>query len=203
MPDKPTKKLFLLDGHALVYRAPLAFINRPMINSKGINTSAMFGFTRTLWDLMKNQKPSHLAVVFDPSGPTFRNEIAADYKANREETPDDIVVAFPYVRQILQGFNIPIIIKENYEADDVIGTLAKPAAREDYEVYMVTPDKDYGQLVEEKIFMYKPSRMGNGLDTPGGEEIKAKWGIEPAEQVRDMTSLLGGKINNIEKSIRK
>jgi len=107
MPDKSTKKLFLLDGHALVYRAHFAFINRPMINGKGINTSAMFGFTRTLWDLMKKQKPTHLAVVFDPSGPTFRNEIAPDYKANREETPDDIVVAFPYVHQILQGFNIP------------------------------------------------------------------------------------------------
>ncbi|MFT5999236.1 MAG: DNA polymerase-1 [Neolewinella sp.] len=197
MPDKPTKKLFLLDGHALVYRAHFAFINRPMINSKGINTSAMFGFTRTLWDLMKNQKPSHLAVVFDPSGPTFRNEIAADYKANREETPDDIVVAFPYVRQILQGFNIPIIIKENYEADDVIGTLAKQAAREDYEVYMVTPDKDYGQLVEEKIFMYKPSRMGNGIDILGVEEIKAKWGIEHPDQVIDMLGLMGDKVDNI------
>jgi len=197
MPESTTKKLFLLDGHALVYRAHFAFINRPMINSKGINTSAMFGFTRTLWDLMKNQHPTHLAVVFDPSGPTFRNEIAADYKANREETPEDINVAFPYVHQILQGFNIPIIIIDNYEADDVIGTLAKQAAREDFEVYMVTPDKDYGQLVEEKIFMYKPSRMGNGIDILGVEEIKAKWGIERPEQVIDMLGLMGDKVDNI------
>jgi DNA polymerase-1 len=197
MSDTTTKKLFLLDGHALVYRAHFAFINRPMINGKGINTSAMFGFTRTLWDLMKNQHPTHLAVVFDPSGPTFRNEIASDYKANREETPEDINVAFPYVHQILQGFNIPIIIIDNYEADDVIGTLAKQAAREGFEVYMVTPDKDYGQLVEEKIFMYKPSRMGNGIDILGVEEIKAKWGIERPEQVIDMLGLIGDKVDNI------
>jgi DNA polymerase-1 len=197
MSDTNDKKLFLLDGHALVYRAHFAFINRPMINGKGVNTSAMFGFTRTLWDLMKKQKPSHLAVVFDPKGGTFRNEIAPDYKANREETPDDIVVAFPYVHQILQGFNIPIIIIDNYEADDVIGTLAKQAAREGFEVYMVTPDKDYGQLVEEKIFMYKPSRMGNGIDILGVEEIKAKWGIERPEQVIDMLGLIGDKVDNI------
>ena len=197
MSDTNDKKLFLLDGHALVYRSHFAFINRPMINGKGINTSAMFGFTRTLWDLMKKQKPSHLAVVFDPSGPTFRNEIAPDYKANREETPEDINVAFPYVHQILQGFNIPIIIIDNYEADDVIGTLAKQAAREGFEVYMVTPDKDYGQLVEENIYMYKPSRMGNGIDILGVEEIKAKWGIERPEQVIDMLGLIGDKVDNI------
>lgn len=193
----PAKKLFLLDGHALVYRAHFAFINRPMINGKGVNTSAMFGFTRTLWDLMKNQNPTHLAVVFDPSGPTFRNEIASDYKGNREETPEDINIAFPYVHQILQGFNIPVIIIDNYEADDVIGTLAKQAAREDFQVYMVTPDKDYGQLVEENIFMYKPSRMGNGIDILGVEEIKAKWGIEDPMQVIDMLGLMGDKVDNI------
>ncbi len=197
MSDFSNKKLFLLDGHALVYRSHFAFINRPMINGKGINTSAMFGFTRTLWDLMKNQSPSHLAVVFDPQGPTFRNEIAPDYKANREETPEDITVAFPYVHQILQGFNIPIIVIDNYEADDVIGTLAKQAAREGFEVYMVTPDKDYGQLVEENIYMYKPSRMGNGIDILGVEEIKAKWGIERPEQVIDMLGLMGDKVDNI------
>lgn len=197
MSDTNDKKLFLLDGHALVYRAHFAFINRPMINSKGVNTSAMFGFTRTLWDLIKKQAPTHLAVVFDPKGGTFRNEIAPDYKANREETPDDIVVAFPYVRQILQGFNIPTIIIDNYEADDVIGTLAKQAAGEGYEVYMVTPDKDYGQLVEENIYMYKPSRMGNGIDILGVEEIKAKWGIEDPMQVIDMLGLMGDKVDNI------
>ncbi|CAH0998885.1 DNA polymerase I [Neolewinella maritima] len=198
MPNPATdKRLFLLDGHALVYRAHFAFINRPLINSKGINTSAMHGFTRTLWDLMKNQQPTHLAVVFDPDGPTFRNELAADYKANREEQPEDIGVAFPYVHQILQAFKIPTIIVPNFEADDVIGTLAKQAARQGYEVYMVTPDKDYGQLVEEKIFMYKPSRMGNGIEILGVDEINKKWGIERPEQVIDMLGLMGDSVDNI------
>ena len=198
MPNPATdKRLFLLDGHALVYRAHFAFINRPLINSKGINTSAMHGFTRTLWDLMKNQQPTHLAVVFDPDGPTFRNALAADYKANREEQPEDIGIAFPYVHQILQAFKIPIIIVPNFEADDVIGTLAKQAARQGYEVYMVTPDKDYGQLVEEKIYMYKPSRMGNGIEILGVEDINKKWGIERPEQVIDMLGLMGDSVDNI------
>ena len=198
MPDPATdKRLFLLDGHALVYRAHFAFINRPLINSKGINTSAMHGFTRTLWDLMKNQQPTHLAVVFDPDGPTFRNALAADYKANREEQPEDIGIAFPYVHQILQAFKIPIIIVPNFEADDVIGTLAKQAARQGYEVYMVTPDKDYGQLVEEKIYMYKPSRMGNGIEILGVDDINKKWGITHPLQVIDMLGLMGDSVDNI------
>ncbi|MBC6992789.1 DNA polymerase I [Neolewinella lacunae] len=191
------KRLFLLDGHALVYRAHFAFINRPLINSKGINTSAMMGFTRTLWDLMKNQHPTHLAVVFDPSGPTFRNDLAPDYKANREEQPEDITVAFPYIHQILQGFRIPVIVIDNFEADDVIGTLSKQAARQGYTVYMVTPDKDYGQLVEENILMYKPSRMGNGIDILGVDEIKEKWEIERPEQVIDLLGLMGDTVDNI------
>jgi len=198
MPNPATdKRLFLLDGHALVYRAHFAFINRPLINSKGVNTSAMHGFTRTLWDLMKNQQPTHLAVVFDPDGPTFRHELAPDYKANREEQPEDIGIAFPYVHQILQAFKIPIIIVPNFEADDVIGTLSKQAARQGYEVYMVTPDKDYGQLVEEKIYMYKPSRMGNGIEILGVKEINEKWGIERPEQVIDMLGLMGDSVDNI------
>ena len=121
------KKLFLLDGHALVYRAHFAFINRPLINSKGVNTSAMTGFTRTLWDLMQTQQPSHIAVAFDPAGPTFRHEIYEEYKANREEQPDDIRTALPYIKKIVEGFNIPIVMLDNYEADDVIGTLSKQA----------------------------------------------------------------------------
>ena len=197
MPETTEKKLFLLDGHALVYRAHFAFINRPLINSKGINTSAMHGFTRTLWDLMKKQEPTHLAVVFDPDGPTFRTEISPDYKANREEQPEDIGVAFPYVHQILQGFNIPVIIIDNFEADDVIGTLSKQAARAGYTVYMVTPDKDYGQLVEENIYMYKPSRMGSGIDILGVEDIKKKWDIDRPEQVIDLLGLMGDKVDNI------
>ena len=198
MPNPATdKRLFLLDGHALVYRAHFAFINRPLINSKGVNTSAMHGFTRTLWDLIKNQEPTHLAVVFDPDGPTFRNELAADYKANREEQPEDIGIAFPYIHQILQAFKIPIIIVPTFEADDVIGTLSKQAAREGYRVYMVTPDKDYGQLVEENILMYKPSRMGNGIEILGVDDINEKWGIENPDQVIDMLGLMGDSVDNI------
>ena len=191
------KRLFLLDGHALVYRAHFAFINRPLINSKGVNTSAMMGFTRTLWDLMKKQKPTHLACVFDPKGPTFRNEMAEDYKANREEQPEDITIAFPYIHQILDAFRIPVIIIDNYEADDVIGTLAKQAKNEGYTVYMVTPDKDYGQLVEDGIFMYKPSRQGNGVDILGVKEICEKWDIQTPEQVIDLLGLMGDKVDNI------
>jgi len=191
------KKLFLLDGHALVYRAHYAFITRPLINSKGLNTSAITGFTRTLWDLMKNQKPTHLAVAFDPKGPTFRNDMMESYKGNREETPDDIKAAFPYIHQILQGFKIPIIIVPNYEADDVIGTLAKQAEGEGFQVFMVTPDKDYGQLVSENIFMYKPSRQGNGVDIMGIPEICEKWDIARVDQVIDMLGMQGDAVDNI------
>ncbi len=152
------KKLFLLDGHALVYRAHFAFITRPLINSKGINTSAITGFVRTLWDLLVNQQPTHIAVAFDPKGGTFRHEYFPEYKANRDATPEDITIAFPYIRKIVEAFNIPIVEVPNYEADDTIGTLAKQAENEGFQVYMVTPDKDYAQLVSKNIFMYKPSR---------------------------------------------
>jgi len=143
------KKLFLLDGHALVYRAHYAFITRPLINSKGMNTSAVTGFTRTLWDMMRNEKPTHIAVSFDLSGPTFRHEMYVEYKANREAQPEDITQALPYIKDIIRGFNIPIIEMQGYEADDVIGTIAKQAEKEGFTVYMVTPDKDYGQLVSD------------------------------------------------------
>ncbi|MEL7426388.1 MAG: DNA polymerase I [Bacteroidota bacterium] len=191
------KRLFLLDGHALVYRAHFAFINRPLINSKGFNTSAITGFTRTLWDLMRNQNPTHLAVAFDPSGPTFRHEMMESYKANREEQPEDIRASFPYIHQILQAFKIPIITVPNYEADDVIGTLAKQAESEGYQVYMVTPDKDYGQLVSENIFMYKPSRQGDGVEIMGVPEICEKWDIENVDQVIDMLGMQGDSVDNI------
>ena len=167
----PEKKLFLLDGHALVYRAHYAFINRPLINSKGVNTSAATGFTRTLWDMIRTQNPTHLAVAFDLSGPTFRNEMFPEYKANREQQPEDITIALPYIERIIKGFNIPVITKEGYEADDVIGTLAKQAEKEGFKVYMVTPDKDYAQLVSENIFMYKPSRQRNGVDILGVPDV--------------------------------
>ena len=191
------KKLFLLDGHALVYRAHFAFINRPLINSKGVNTSAVMGFTRTLWDLMRDQKPTHIAVAFDLSTPTFRHEMYEPYKANREEQPEDIVVAIPYIEAIVKAFNIPIVTLDGFEADDVIGTLSKQAEQEGFKVYMVTPDKDFGQLVSENIFLYKPSRQGNGVDIMGVPEILKKWNVEQVEQVIDMLGLQGDSVDNI------
>ncbi|HKK78395.1 MAG TPA: DNA polymerase I [Phaeodactylibacter sp.] len=191
------KKLFLLDGHALVYRAHFAFINRPLINSKGVNTSAVMGFTRTLWDLMRDQKPTHIAVAFDLSTPTFRHEMYEPYKANREEQPEDIVVAIPYIEAIVKAFNIPIVTLDGFEADDVIGTLSKQAEQEGFKVYMVTPDKDFGQLVSENIFLYKPSRQGNGVDIMGVPEILKKWNVEHVEQVIDMLGLQGDSVDNI------
>ncbi|NOT37492.1 MAG: DNA polymerase I [Saprospiraceae bacterium] len=191
------KKLFLLDGHALVYRAHYSFITRPLINSKGLNTSAISGFTRYLWDIIMNQKPTHLAVAFDLSGPTFRHNEYPEYKANRESQPEDITTGLPYIYQIIEAFNIPIVTVEGFEADDVIGTLAKQAQKEGFQVYMVTPDKDYGQLVEENIFMYKPSRQGNGIDILGPKEITESWGIQRPDQVIDLLGLMGDAVDNI------
>lgn len=191
------KKLFLLDGHALVYRAHFAFINRPLINSKGVNTSAITGFTRTLWDILKNEKPTHIAVAFDPPEPTFRHDMYEEYKANREEQPEDIAVAFPYIHKIVEAFNIPVVSVLGYEADDTIGTLAKQAEVEGFEVYMVTPDKDFSQLVSENIFLYKPSRQGNGVEIYGVPEILEKWDIQRVEQVVDVLGLQGDSIDNI------
>jgi len=191
------KKLFLIDGHALVFRAHYAFINRPLINSKGINTSAITGFTRTLWDLLKNQKPTHIAICFDPPGKTFRHDQYEPYKANRDETPEDILTALPYIHQIVDGFNIPVFTVQGYEADDIIGTLAKKAEKKGYTTYMVTPDKDFAQLVSKNIFMYKPSRQGNGIDIFGVPEILEKWDIEDVDQVRDVLGLQGDSVDNI------
>jgi DNA polymerase-1 len=197
MADNSEKKLFLLDGNALVYRAHFAFITRPLINSKGLNTSAITGFVRTLWDLLVNQKPTHIAVAFDPPGGTFRHDFFPEYKAGREETPEDIRAAFPYIRQIVEAFNIPIVEVPNYEADDTIGTLSKQAEKEGFKVYMVTPDKDYAQLVSENIFMYKPSRQGNGVDILGEKEIKEKWDIDDVLKVIDVLGLQGDSVDNI------
>lgn len=191
------KKLFLLDGHALVYRAHFAFINRPLINSKGVNTSAITGFVRTLWDLISKEKPTHIAVALDPKGNVFRHEYFPEYKANRDATPEDIITAIPYIIKILDGFNIPVITVPNYEADDVIGTVAKQAEAKGYTVYMVTPDKDYGQLVSDHIFMYKPSRQGNGIEVLGKKEILETWEIEDVEQVIDSLGLIGDSVDNI------
>jgi DNA polymerase I len=191
------KKLFLLDGHALIYRAHFSFISRPLINSKGWNTSAVTGFVNTLWDLMQKEAPTHLAVAFDLEGPTFRHEMYPAYKANREEQPDDISFAIPWVRRIIEAWHIPVIEMEGFEADDVIGTIARQAYQEGFTVYMVTPDKDYGQLVNEGIFIYKPSRQGNGIEILGLPEILEQWQIRRADQVVDMLGLQGDSVDNI------
>ena len=191
------KKLFLLDGHALVYRAHFAFINRPLINSKGLNVSAISGFTRLLWDVIRNQKPSHIAVAFDPSGPTFRHTEYAEYKANREEQPEDIGIALPIIQEILSAFNIPMPIVPTFEADDVICTLAKQAEQEGFKVFMMTSDKDYAQAVSDNIYLYKPGRKGGDVEIMGVQEVLNKWGIKRVEQVVDMLGLCGDSVDNI------
>ncbi len=191
------KRLFLLDAYALIYRAYYAFMRMPRINSKGMNTSAIFGFVNTLEDVLTREKPSHLAVVFDPSGPTFRHEAYEEYKANREATPEDIRKAVPIIKQIVEAYRIPVIEVPGYEADDVIGTLAGLAEKEGFEVLMMTPDKDYGQLVTENIKIYKPRFGGSGFDTLGVAEVLEKWGLESTAQVIDLLGLMGDASDNI------
>ncbi|MCW3083418.1 MAG: polymerase [Bacteroidetes bacterium] len=196
MSDQP-KKLFLLDAFALIYRAYFAFANNHRINSKGLNTSAVLGFTNTLLEVLKKEKPTHIAVVFDTAEPTVRHVEFTEYKANREEMPDDLRLAIPYIIRIIEGFHIPVIGKPGYEADDVIGTLAKMAEKEGYTTYMMTPDKDYGQLVSENIFIYKPARLGNGVEIMGVPEVCKKWEIENVSQLIDILGLMGDKVDNI------
>lgn len=191
------KRIFFIDGHAMVYRAHYAFINRPLMNSKGQNVSAINGFIRAIWDLIVNQKPTHLGVVFDPKGGTFRSDLYEEYKAQRDAQPEDISFAIPYIIKILEGMNIPVEIIPNYEADDVIGTLAKKAEKQGFEVYMVTPDKDYAQLVSENIFQYKPARFGNDIEILGVEEVLKKWEIKRVDQVIDILGLMGDSVDNI------
>lgn len=191
------KKVFLLDAFALVFRAYYALIRAPRITSKGKNTNAQFGFTNALVELINKQKPSHMAVCFDTSAPTERHTDFADYKANRQETPEDISAAVPDIKKIIEGFNIPIIAIDGYEADDVIGTLSKKAEKAGYEVYMVTPDKDYGQLVSKKIKIYKPAYQGNDAEIMGPEEVCAKWNIKNVSQVIDMLGMMGDAVDNI------
>jgi DNA polymerase I len=192
-----SKKLFLLDAYALIYRAHFAFTKNPRINSKGINTSVPFGFTNTLLEVIQKQKPSHIAVAFDTSAKTFRDEIFKEYKATRQETPEDIRSGVPIVKEILRGFNIPILELDGYEADDIIGTIAKRAEKEGFEVFMMTPDKDFGQLVSEKILLYKPAYMGNAVDVLGPKEVCEKWDIENVSQVIDILGLQGDASDNI------
>jgi len=191
------KKLFLLDAFALIFRAYYALIRNPRITSKGKNTNAQFGFTNTLVELMNKEKPTHLAVCFDVSGPTERHLDFADYKANRQETPEDLLAAIPDIKKIIEGFNIPVIGIQGYEADDVIGTLAWQAHDSGYEVFMVTPDKDYGQLVRDGINIYKPGYQGGDVEIMGPKEICEKWNIERVEQVIDILGLMGDAVDNI------
>ncbi len=195
--SEPTKKLFLLDAYALIYRAHFAFSKNPRISSKGLNTGIMMGFTNTLLEILNKQKPSHIAVAFDTPKPTFRHIQYPAYKAHREATPEDIKIGVPYVKQIIEAFNIPIVEKEGFEADDVVGTIAKKASKEGFEVYMMTPDKDFAQLVEEKIFLYKPAFMGNAVAVMGVPEVLEKWDIERIDQVRDILGLHGDASDNI------
>lgn len=191
------KKLFLLDGMALIYRAYFALNKTPRITSTGFNTSAILGFTNTLLEVLKNQQPTHIAVVFDTMAPTNRHTAFENYKANRQAIPEDLADAIPYVYKIVEGFNIPIITLDGYEADDIIGTLAKQAEQRGYTVYCMTPDKDFGQLVTENIFIYKPARMGNGAEVLGVKEILEKWEISDVSQVIDILGLWGDAVDNI------
>lgn len=191
------KKLFLLDGMALIYRAYFALSKVPRLTSYGLNTGAIMGFTNTLLELLKNQKPSHIAVVFDTEAPTNRHLEFAAYKAQREAMPEDLARAIPYIFRLIEGFNIPIITKDGYEADDIIGTLAKKAEKEGFTVYCMTPDKDFGQLVSDQIFIYKPARMGNGAEVLGVPEILEKWEITDVSQVIDILGLWGDAVDNI------
>ncbi|QTE35228.1 DNA polymerase I [Mucilaginibacter gossypii] len=191
------KKLFLLDGMALIYRAHFALSKTPRFTSNGLNTSAMMGFTNTLLDVLKKEAPTHMAVVFDTEAPTERHTDFEGYKAHREAMPEDLAKALPYVIKIILGFNIPVITSDGYEADDIIGTLAKKAEQKGYTVYCMTPDKDFGQLVSDNIFIYKPARMGNEMEIQGVKEILAKWEIERVDQVIDILGLWGDAVDGI------
>ncbi|MBO9561392.1 MAG: DNA polymerase I [Niastella sp.] len=192
-----SQKVFLLDAYALVFRAYYALIRNPRITSKGKNTNAQFGFINTLLDLLNNQKPSHMAVAFDTHAPTERHTEFADYKANRQEAPEDLTASIPDIKRIIRGFNIPIVELDGYEADDVIGTLSKQAAKEGFDVYMVTPDKDYGQLVDGNIKIYKPGYQGGEAEILGAKEVCEKWNIKEVHQVIDILGLMGDAVDNI------
>ena len=190
-------RLFLLDAYALIFRAYYAFFSNPMKNSKGVPTSTVFGFTLALEELLRKEKPSHIAVVFDPPGPTFRHEMFPEYKANRDATPEDIKTAVPYIKKLIEGFRIPILEKEGFEADDVIGTLSKKAEKAGFEVYMMTPDKDYAQLVSDHIRMYKPGRGGLPPEILGPTEVRERFMVDKPEQVIDILALWGDSSDNI------
>ena len=194
---KPTKKLFLLDALALIYRAHFAFSKSPRISSRGVNTSAIFGFMNAMIEVLTKEKPTHIGVAFDSSKKTFRHEQFPMYKATRQSQPEDISVATPYIKQIIEAMHIPMLIMDGYEADDIIGTIAKKASLAGFEVYMMTPDKDYGQLVEEHVHIYKPAFLGKPAEKLGVQEILDRWQIERIDQVTDMLGLMGDSVDNI------
>ncbi|MGF7140292.1 DNA polymerase I [Roseimarinus sediminis] len=196
-PEHAEKKLFLLDAYALIYRAYFAFIRNPRLNSKGLNTSAILGFTNTLEQVLTSESPTHIAVAFDVHGATFRHEMFPEYKANREKMPEDIRLSIPHIREIIRAYNIPILEKEGYEADDLIGTIASQAKDRGFITYMMTPDKDYAQLVEENIKMYKPAKGGNKAEVWGLDEVKANFQINTSEQMIDLLGLMGDTADNI------
>ena len=189
-------KLFLIDAYALIYRSYYAFLKNPRINSKGMNTSAIFGFINSLEDVLKRENPTHIAVAFDPKGPTFRHEAYELYKAQREETPEVIRQSVPIIKDIIEAYNIPILEVPRFEADDVIGTVSKQAEKEGFEVYMMTPDKDYGQLVSEHIFMYRP-KFGGDYEVMGVKEVLNKYSLTSVDQVIDLLGLMGDSSDNI------
>lgn len=192
-----SKKLFLLDAYALIFRAYYAFLKNPRVTSKGLNTSAIFGFLLALEEVLRKQKPTHIAVVFDTPTPTFRHEMYKEYKAHRDETPEDIKKAVPYIKRLIEAYKIPVIDYPGFEADDVIGTLARKASEHGYMTYMMTPDKDYAQLVSENVFMFKPSRSGNESILWGVEDIQKEFSVERPEQVIDILALMGDTADNI------
>src|SRR5665647_155786 len=197
MNDNQPKKLFLLDAYALIFRAYYAFIKNPRITSGGLNTSAIFGFLLALEEVLQKQKPTHIAVVFDTPTPTFRHEMFKEYKAHRDATPEDIIKAVPYIKRLIEAYKIPVIDYPGFEADDVIGTLARKASEKGFTTFMMTPDKDYAQLVSGRIFMLKPSRSGNESILWGVEDIKKEFSVQRPEQVIDVLALMGDTADNI------
>jgi DNA polymerase-1 len=191
------KRLFLLDGMALVYRAHFALIARPIMTSKGVNTSALYGFTQTLLEILTKEQPTHIAVAFDTDAPTPRHTIYPEYKATRQAMPEDLSAALPHVRRMIEAMNIPVLICDGFEADDIIGTLARRAEKNGFQTFMVTPDKDFGQLVDENTFLFRPGRQGDDVEILDAEKIKARWNIQRTEQVVDVLALMGDSSDNV------
>ena len=192
-----TPRLFLLDAYALIFRAYYALIKVPRLTASGFNTSAIFGFVNTLEEILRKENPSHIAVCFDPAGPTFRHKASEAYKAERAETPEDIRKSIPYIKKIIEAYRIPVVVCDGFEADDVIGTLAGQASKQGFTTYMMTPDKDFGQLVTDSILQYKPAYRGQDFELRGPEEVCARYGLKRTEQVIDLLALMGDKIDNI------